>query len=153
MKIALRNAGVLLGAVLAAIGSAGCPTVRDGSATSLAAAPAPAQQTVRVVNAVGAPVSGIAVTVYPLGGKPRNVGITNEKGELVVPVAPQNLYVFLLNRRTLLGQTAENLFSPSPAGTYLYQRDGNVVVVPVDLSPGTNSPLVSPVIDPLKAGK
>lgn len=149
MNRTLRNFGRLFHLGLVAVLWAGCKTAGDVSAASLQAGSAPTRQTVRVVNANRTPVAGVAVTVYPESGKPSPAGSTAENGEIVLPVAPHNLYLFTLNRRTLLGQTAENLFSLTPSGAMLYQRDGNVVIVPVVFS-DTNSPLVSPVVDPLK---
>lgn len=161
MKLGLRNYGWLLPTLLAGGLLAGCggvPGPMSGGPewvpNALVLGPsgwpkAIGGMMVRTVDSAGVPVAGVAVMVYEGEGPGRGAGVTNDKGELLLPVQPDSIYEFIKNRRTLLGQTSQNLFSLGPSAPHFYRYDNKVLVVPLSFAPA-GSPLVSPVIDPLK---
>lgn len=104
---------------------------------------------VRLVDGTGSPVPGVMVMVHAESEPGRSAGISDEKGEVVLPVQPDAIYQFIKNRRTLLAQTTQNLFSLGPSAPHYYRYDGKTVIVPLPFAP-TTSPQISPVVDPLQ---
>lgn len=143
MKV-LRNFFLLW---LAAVALAACHSPAAGKSSD-ANAPLPAQQVIRLVDTQHAPVGGVVVRAYPEAGASSVVGTSDPAGQITLPIAAHNLYMFSRDGRTLLAQTAENLLSLDLVNGSRYPRDGDVIIVQLDLTP-TGSPLVSPVVDPM----
>jgi hypothetical protein len=150
MKNGVRTFLLALGAVAAGALYAGCSSAGGSANAPSAVSPVAygSLQTIRVVDGTGSPVAGVMVVVHPETGSAIRAGISNGQGELMVPVLERAVYLFSRGGRTLLGQTAENLFSVGPSVVRLYRSDGGVLLVPVNFAP-TSSPLVSPVNQPV----
>jgi len=152
MKKKPGSIAIITSAILAGAWLAGCGSVSSPSAGALNDGNLPAKRTVqiaRLVDLAGQPVAGVVVLVYPaLPEKSFRAGVTDDKGEILLPIKENADYLFTRNGQTLLGQTAVNLFSLGPSAPHFYRYDGAMLILPLNLTP-TVSPLVSPVSDPL----
>ncbi len=148
MKNVLRKFYLSAFVALAGVGPVACSS--GSSAVSAATQKeAGGVATVRVVDGTGGPVPGVMVVVYPEAGPGVRAGTSNDRGEVSLPVQANAIYQFTRNGRTLLAQTSQNLFSLGPSAPHFYRNDGGAIIVPLSFAP-TNSPLVSPVVDPMK---